>query len=239
MVPAGRRRPVAGTRHRSLRQRDRMVLRPLDARALRRQPRCAERGPRDDRFRNTVAYSTGWSSVIQRAARLGGVHLTRRAGAKAVFSLDHSERLPWRYGIPNKPTGFQLIGDRCSRCGSFRVYVDGRLVGTYSSRSETTRHRTVLVSVHLSSTKRYTSSSSRTCRRRAEPSFASTASPFSSRAPAFCQDPGGRYFTSAPAASSISSGVSRAVVATVAPPPADTVSASAAAAALPGRSTTT
>lgn len=118
-------------------------------------PAARNADPVDDRFRNTVAYSTGWSSVAGRAAWLGSVRLTRRAGAKAVFLLDHSERLPWRYGIPNKPTGFQLIGDRCSRCGSFRVYVDGRLVGTYSSHSETTRHRTVLVSVHLSSTKRY------------------------------------------------------------------------------------
>ena len=111
-------------------------------------PSAANTDRHDSRYHDRLSYSSGWTAVRNSSDWLGGLRTTRRGGASVTFRLDHSQG-PLFEGIPGKLTVFQLIGDRCAHCGSFRVYVDGTLKGTYSAHATTTQHRRVIATIRL------------------------------------------------------------------------------------------
>ena len=51
---------------------------------------------------------------------------------------------------------FYLIGDKCTGCGKFQVYVDGKLVKTVDSHASSTLSRQTLYSRTFTGTKTHT-----------------------------------------------------------------------------------
>ncbi|MCU1678312.1 MAG: hypothetical protein JWM93_3070 [Frankiales bacterium] len=83
--------------------------------------------PRDD---TEATFSRGWTRLSATSYWNKSQHATRVAGAASSLRFTGSK--------------LQVIGARCSVCGSFKVYVDGRYRGTFSSRSAATHNRAVL-----------------------------------------------------------------------------------------------
>jgi Tol biopolymer transport system component len=76
------------------------------------------------------SYSTGWTSVSSGSRYLGTYRYSTGASKTVSARVDTSS--------------FTIIGDKCSTCGQFKVYVDGVLKGTYDSYSSTSKYRQVL-----------------------------------------------------------------------------------------------
>jgi fibronectin type 3 domain-containing protein len=76
-------------------------------------------------------YSKGWTTLSNATAYwLGSLRSTGLSGAS------------WSTSATSK--SLSLIGEKCPTCGSFKVYIDGHLKGTYSSKATTSKHRQVL-----------------------------------------------------------------------------------------------
>lgn len=76
--------------------------------------------PVDER---TGRFAGTWRSVAADDRWQGTLRTTNQAGASVTFTATGST--------------YRLVGDKCSTCGKFRVYVDGALVGTFDSRAAT------------------------------------------------------------------------------------------------------
>jgi hypothetical protein len=68
-------------------------------------------------------YSSGWSSENGSGRWLGSIRGTQIAGASATVALTGAD--------------YSVIGERCTSCGQFQVYVDGVLKGTFDTRAST------------------------------------------------------------------------------------------------------
>jgi hypothetical protein len=77
-----------------------------------------------------ATYSTGWTAIAATGRWLGSVHSSTVNGSKATLVAPARQ--------------FQIIGDKCAACGSFKVYIDGVYKGTVSSYATTTQVRRVL-----------------------------------------------------------------------------------------------
>jgi Tol biopolymer transport system component len=85
--------------------------------------------PMDDST-SGMAYSAGWTKVASSSRWLSTYHWTT-AASKTLSLKRETNR-------------FQVIGDKCSTCGRFRVYVDGVLKATVDSYASATANRKVL-----------------------------------------------------------------------------------------------
>ncbi len=81
---------------------------------------------------NTVGtnWYGGWAVGKSGLRWLGDVHFTNAAGRKLVVVTEGQQ--------------FQVVGDRCTSCGAFRVYLDGVLKATVDSRGGALAVRQVL-----------------------------------------------------------------------------------------------
>lgn len=76
------------------------------------------------------AYSAGWTGVASATRYLGTYKYSLGADKSVSAKLDTSS--------------FTVIGDKCSSCGAFKVYVDGVHKATIDTYSSTTKTRQVL-----------------------------------------------------------------------------------------------
>jgi len=79
---------------------------------------------------NSASYASGWTSASAPGRWLGTLRITKTHGAKSILDA---------YG-----RAFQIVGDRCTSCGSFKVYLDGIYTATVNTYATRTRARQVL-----------------------------------------------------------------------------------------------
>lgn len=97
--------------------------------------------PYDERV-SLVTYAGSWSSLAASWRYLSTLKASSSRGAKATFTGYFS--------------AVRLLGDRCTGCGQFTVYVDGHLIGTYDSYATTTKARQTLWSRSLGGVAKHT-----------------------------------------------------------------------------------
>lgn len=111
-----------------------------------------------DEFGNSSAYVTSAKAVVPwdqtKATFSGGTNRTSSAAYRGTFRRLTSNTQYARVTLVGNR--LQVIGWKCSSCGSFAIYQGSTKIGTVSTYSSTTRARLVLF------TKTYTSSATRT-----------------------------------------------------------------------------
>jgi hypothetical protein len=97
--------------------------------------------PYDDRA-GTVSFSGGWATSAASGRFLGT--LTTTSAANKTMTVATAARV------------FTVVGDKCSACGKFKVYIDGNLVATVDSNKSSTAMRQILYRKKFSATKSHT-----------------------------------------------------------------------------------
>lgn len=90
--------------------------------------------PVDDRS-NWLGWSSGWAS--QTAS--GRYYATQRIGTRSTQWMT----------LVTDTNMFTIVGERCSSCGQFRVYLDGKLIATVDTYAKGTAYRQTLYSRYM------------------------------------------------------------------------------------------
>lgn len=97
--------------------------------------------PYDDRA-SLASFSGEWSKTSSTGHFLGTITSTKAANKTLT--------------VKTAARAFTLVGDKCSACGKFKVYIDGNLVATVDSHRASTAVRQILFKKTFKATKSHT-----------------------------------------------------------------------------------